>query len=171
MKKGILGLIVVTLLMTGCSSNIKDGVSYLEEGNYEKAITAFQFAINEEKNLGEANRGMALAYYELGQYMQAMEYFLEALENETEETASLYHLMGTSCMQYGDYENTLVYFDKVLLLEDCTDTMKKEMMFNKIVVYEQMMDWDSAKIAVDNYLNSYPDDEKAIKEAEFLETR
>ncbi len=171
MKKEILGLLAAVLLMTGCSSNIKDGVACLEEGKYEDAITAFQFAINEEKNLGEANRGMAIAHYELGSYEEAVEYFEEALANETEETASIYHLMGTSCMQYEDYENALVYFEKALLMEDCADAMKKEMMFNKVVIYEKMMDWDNAKIAVDNYLHSYPDDEMAIKESEFLETR
>ena len=171
MKKEILGLLAAVLLMTGCSSNIKDGVSYLEEGNYDKAITAFQFAINEEKNIGEANRGMALAYYELGNYEEAVECFKSALENESEETASLYHLMGSSYMQLEDYENAITYFEKALLFEDCTDEMRKEMMYNKVVAYEKMMDWDSAKIAVDNYLNSYPDDEMAIKESEFLETR
>ena len=74
-------------------------------------------------------------------------------------------------VQPEDYENAITYFEKALLFEECTDEMRKEMMYNKVVAYEKMMDWDSAKIAVDNYLKSYPDDEMAIKESEFLETR
>lgn len=171
MKKGILGLIIAALLMTGCASNIKEGVEFLEEGRYEDAIKVFQEDIEEGKHLGEANRGIAIACYELGNYKEAVEYFKEALANETEETASIYHLMGTCCMQYEDYENALSYFEKALLMEDCTEEMSREMLFNKVVAYEKMMDWKSAKIALESYLQLYSEDEMAIKELEFLETR
>lgn len=170
-RKGILGLVILMLLLSGCASNIREGVSLLEDGKYEEAIDAFQADVDKEKNLDEAYRGIALAYYELGSYMEAVDYFSMALENEAEETASIYHLMGTSCMQYGDYENAISNYDKALKMEDCTDEMKKEMMFNKIAAYENMADWESALDAVSEYLKVYPDDERALKEAEFLETR
>lgn len=170
-RKGILGLVILMLLLSGCASNVRKGVSLLEDGKYEEAIAKFQEDVDEEKNLDEAYRGMAIAYYELESYQEAAEYFSMALENKAEETASIYHLMGTCCLQYGDYENTIANYDKALAMEDCTDEMKKEMMFNKIAAYENMADWESAKTAVSEYLESYPDDERALKEAEFLKTR
>lgn len=170
-KKGIIGLLILMLLLSGCASNTSKGVSFLEDGKYEDAIASFQAELDEGKNLDEASRGMALAYYELGSYMEAMSYFEDALANGAEETASIYHLMGTCCLQYGDYENTIANYEKALAMEDCTDDMKKEMMFNKIAAYEKLADWEAAKTAVAEYLESYPDDERAVKEADFLESR
>lgn len=170
MKK-IIGIMIVALLLTGCGSNASKGVSLLEEGKYEEAVEKFQADIEKEKNLDDAYRGMGIAYYEMGNYEEAVQYFEEALANETEETASIYHLMGTSCMLSEDYENTIVYYEKALKMEDCTDEMKQEMMRNKIVAYEKMLEWDSARNAAAEYLESYPDDEAVQKEAEFLKTR
>ena len=39
------------------------------------------------------------------------------------------------------------------------------------VDYEKMEDWESAEVKLEEYLESYPNDKAAKKEAEFLETR
>ena len=49
--------------------------------------------------------------------------------------------------------------------------MMQEMRFNEIVAYEQAGDIESARSKLADYTADYPDDEKAAKEAEFLETR
>ena len=56
-------------------------------------------------------------------------------------------------------------------MEDCSDIMKREMLFNTVVSYEKLGDWDNAKEKVSEYNEQYPGDSKAEKEAEFLETR
>lgn len=171
MKKGIIGILILTMLLCGCSSKLEDGVLLLEDGQYEEAIETFEAQIEKEKQLDEAYRGIAIANYELGNYEEAVVNFEKALENEAKETAAMYHLMASACMKYEDYENAMKYYDMVLGMEDCTDEVKKEILFNKIVIYEKSADWESAKEAVDTYLESYPDDERVIKEAEFLKTR
>lgn len=45
------------------------------------------------------------------------------------------------------------------------------MRYNLIVSYEKLEDWGNAKQEVADYLENYPDDEAAQKEAAFLETR
>ena len=170
-KKLLAGLLVVTMLLGGCGSNIRDGVAYLEEGKYEEAIAAFEAQVTEEKQLDEAYRGIAIANFELENYKECVAYFEKALENEAEQTASMYYLMATSCMQYEDYENAVKNYDLVLGMEDCSEEMKKEVLFSRVVAYEKMLDWDSAREAVNEYLQLYPDDEQAAKEAGFLETR
>lgn len=45
------------------------------------------------------------------------------------------------------------------------------MKFNVVSAYEQMEDWESAMSKLQEYLQEYPDDEKAQKEMTFLETR
>ena len=170
-KKGIISLVIILVLLSGCASNVRKGITLLEDGKYEEAICIFQEEIDDKKNLDEANRGIGIAYFEQGNYTEAKASFEEALERGAEETASIYHLLGTCSMKSEDYISAVKYYDKALKLEDCTEEMKKEMLFNKIAAYEKSADWESAKEAVSKYLEVYPDDEKAIKEAEFLKTR
>lgn len=171
MRKSIIGIMILTMLLCGCSSHLEDGVLLLEEGKYEEAITSFEAQIEKEKQLDEAYRGIAIANYELGNYEVVVENFEKALENEAKETVAMYHLMASACMECEDFENAIKYYDKVLAMEDCTDEIKKEILFNKISIYEGWADWESAKEAVNTYLELYPDDERVIKEAEFLQTR
>ena len=79
--------------------------------------------------------------------------------------------MATSYMQMEDYENAVAHYDLVLGMEDCTEEMKQEALFNRVVAFEKMSDWDSAREAVQTYLQIYPEDERAIKESDFLKTR
>ena len=69
------------------------------------------------------------------------------------------------------YEEAVSAFEKGMSMEDCSDTMKQEMLFNTVVSYEKLGDWDNAKEKVSEYNEQYPGDSKAEKEAEFLETR
>jgi len=45
------------------------------------------------------------------------------------------------------------------------------MRFNQIVCYERLGDWENAKAKMTEYLQVYPDDAKAKREAKFLQTR
>lgn len=172
MKRFRLGvLLVAACLMMGCTTNIKDGITFLEEEKYEEAIACFEKDIAEKKNLDEAYRGMAIAQYELGEYSDAIDSFENALKNETEETATIYSLMAASCLQMEEYENALDYYAKALKMEDCTEELKQEILYNEIAAYQELGAWDTVKEKVASYVERYPDDERMDKTAEFLETR
>ena len=47
----------------------------------------------------------------------------------------------------------------------------QEMRFNQIVCYEKLGDWENAKTKIAEYIQVYPDDADAQREAKFLETR
>ena len=64
MKK-IIGIVVLLLVLTGCSGNIKDGVAMLQDGKYEEAMQVFEKHIQKERNLDEAYRGYGIACFEL----------------------------------------------------------------------------------------------------------
>ena len=70
MKK-LVGLMALLLVLTGCAGNIKDGISLLEEGKYEKAIEVFQEDVKKGRNLDEAYRGLGIAHFELKDYESA----------------------------------------------------------------------------------------------------
>lgn len=183
MKKKILILAMMsTVLLSGCAGALKDGAEALESGDYETAAASFQKAVSEKgdrEDMAAAYKGLGMADYELGSYADALEAFESAVDNGAEQTAELYNLMGVSAMQTGDYEKGLEYIQAGLALTDAassdgesTDSgLIQEMEYNEIVCMERQADWESAKEKIAAYIEKYPDDETAQKEAEFLETR
>lgn len=63
-------LVMTGVLLTGCmgTNYLEEGVSQLEEKQYEEASKSFQKEIDEEKNLDEAYRGMGIAYFEMEEF-------------------------------------------------------------------------------------------------------
>ena len=47
----------------------------------------------------------------------------------------------------------------------------QEMLFNQIVCYEKLSDWENAKSKIAEYIQVYPDDADAQREAIFLQSR
>ena len=164
-------ILAAVCMLIGCSSNIKDGVTYLEEENYEAAISCFEEDIAEEKHLGDAYRGMGIAQYELGKYHEAIDSFENALGNKEEATATIYTLMATCYLQVEEYESALDYYKKALGMKDCTEELKQEILFNEIAIYQELSDWETLKEKVADYVKAYPEDDRMDKTAEFLETR
>lgn len=170
MKK-IIGLTTLLLLLAGCAGNVKDGVAYLEDGEYEKAAEAFQKDVEKERNLDEAYRGLGIAYFEMEEYEAAVEAFELALKCETEETAIFCSFLGASYLKTEEYDKALDAYERGLACEELTEELEQEIQYNLIAVYEYMGNWEAAKKQMDKYVEKYPDDARVEKEVEFLETR
>ena len=153
MKRGkaLLAIFSAGLLLTACGNPSEKGVEYLEKGEYDQAVEQFEQAIEKNKNTGDAWRGIGIAKWEQKDYKGARNAFRKALDNNAEKTGTIYNLG--------------------LEQDDVSKKMKKEMKYNIIVAYEKMEDWESAEVKLEEYLESYPNDKAAKKEAEFLETR
>ena len=97
----------------------------------------------------------------------------------------MYNLLGISAMKLEAYDSALEAFESGIEFPE-TETYQdaegneqtvdyaavlQEMKFNRIVCLEKRLDWEKAKEAIETYINEYPDDETAQKEAEFLSTR
>lgn len=120
------GLILVSaaVLLGGCAMGGADGtktaqgVSSLEEGEYQRALTLFQDAVEEGEQEMLAYRGMGIAYLGLAQYEDAEDAFEAALEcsddrqPENVQDISLY--LATAQYRNGNYEETVI---------TCTDIM------------------------------------------------
>ena len=86
--KCVLLTVIVAVLVFGCGKNpAKQGVEYLEDGEYKKAIEQFEEAIEKEKNVGDAYRGIGIAKWEMEDYEGACEAFKNALENDAKKRA------------------------------------------------------------------------------------
>ena len=177
--------VMAAVLTGGCANPDKAGAKALENGDYEEAAAQFEQAASSDdaKEAAEGYRGLGMTYDETGDYEAALEAFGKAIDGGAEQTVQLYNLAGISAMQCSDYATALEYIQAGLALADTEPSdqengeaesyadMIREMKFNEIVCYEQQADWENARQKVTEYLEDYPDDEAAQKEAEFLATR
>ena len=94
-----------------------------------------------------------------------------AIEQGTKETVTIHSIMGNCAMQTKDYEKAVEHYEAALSMKDISDELKKETRYNLIAAYEYAGNVDKAKEKLEEYIADYPDDESALREAEFLETR
>ncbi len=136
-------------------------------GNYTDARNYLENARS------KGNRGEEV-FLLLGQSYEALNdsaYALTLYEEYIKESpsAAIYNQMGLCYAGKGDYENALASFEKGLSVEG--NAYRQELSYNQIVAYENLGDFDSAKKLMKTYLEQYPDDERAQREYEFLQTR
>ena len=83
--------------------------------------------------------------------------------------ASIYNQLGLCELTIGDYEEALNAFQAGIAMEG--NQLMQTLKFNEIVAYEYLGEFDKATLLMKEYLQLYPDDEKALREYEFLQTR
>lgn len=172
MKKRIVVLVLCMLVsLTGCGSLVDKGTELLEEEKYEEAQAVFQESIEKDKELSEAYRGLGIAYMEQGEYEKALWAFEKALGEETKETAVLDNLMGVCALKSEQYQKAVNFFEKALDSSELVEELQREIGWNLVVSYEGLGEYQKAKDKLEQYLEVYPDDEKALKEQEFLNTQ
>lgn len=168
----IAAVFLIVPMLAGCKGNPSEkGVEYLEAGQYEEAVEAFEEAVEDEVNIGDAYRGIGIARWEQEDYEGALDAFRNALENGAKMTGTLYNFLGSCELKLNNPVSTQNYFRLGIGMEDSSGELLQEMKYNMVVAYEQAKDWESAKVTLDEYIAEYPDDETALKEKEFLATR
>lgn len=165
-----------------------DGVNYLQVAmdsndksmtDYDKGRMCFYLGdysrarnyLEQARSAGEKSEDLMLylgqSYKNLGDTAYTISMYEGFLGDNP--SASIYNQLGMLYAADGNYELAIEAFDKGLSLEG-TDT-RQELLFNRIVAYENMGDFNSAKAMMSEYLVDYPNDKEAIKENNFLQTR
>ena len=72
-------------------------------------------------------------------------------------------------MEMKDYQGALEAFQKAMNIED--NGMMQVLKMNEVVAYEKLGEYKQAAVLLNSYLKTYPDDETAKREYEFLKTR
>ena len=171
MKKIGIIVILVGVMLCGCTGNIKQGRTFLEEEKYKEAKTTFDKDIQAEKHLGEAYYGKGIACFELKEYEEAVENFETAVLFGVEEDAVFHSFLAAAYMATERYESAIKAYRNALAYEEITAELKQEGRYNLIVAYEKMGDWESAKKELKSYVKDYPDDTRIKRDADFMETR
>lgn len=164
-------LTICVIFLSGCANAMKEGTEQLASKEYSEAVKSFGEAIQDGKNVGEAYHGQGIAYWELQEYEKCKAALEKALENGVKGTPNIYQTLGDACMELGEYEEALSFYWKGMGCDGLTEEQLQAMLYNEVMAYEGLKDWDGAKVKIAAYVEKYPDDTDAQKEAEFLETR
>ena len=99
-------------------------------------------------------------YYELG----CVYYYLE----DTEKTAAQNGLALCDIAEE-NYDAALEHIESGL--EEASGQDRENLLFNQIVVYEKKLDFAQAKTLMTSFLEEFPDNEAAVRENQFLQSR
>lgn len=147
-------------------SSYDKGRLYFYLGNYTYARNYLEQARSDNRT-----EEVLLLLGQSYEYLNDREYALTLYSDYVAQnpSAAIYNQMGMCYASMGDYENALSSFQKGLSVDG--NSYKQELSYNEIIAYENIGDFVSAKRLMEEYLASYPDDERAQREYEFLQTR
>lgn len=137
---------------------------YLEE--YQSAYLALETA--KDQGGAEASLYLGKSYEATGDYNYAASVYNNYLAKDTSD-ARIYNQLGLCEMARGDYRAALSAFQSGMQIEG--NEMMQSLLFNEAVVYEYLHDYRQAAVLMESYLKTYPDDQVARREYDFLSTR
>lgn len=142
------------------------GRIYYYLGEYQKAYLALEEA--REKGTAESYLYLGKAYEATGDYNYASSVYNSYLAKDS-SNAEIYNQLGLCEMAKKEYQKALDAFRTGQKIEN--NGIMQTLSFNEIVTYEYLGEYKKAAVLLDSYLKLYPDDEKALREQEFLKTR
>lgn len=147
-------------------SDYDGGRLYYYLQDYDNAKNSLERA----RDTGSAEAALFLGrtYEALGDFNYASSVYSNYLGSNP-DTPEIQNQLGICKMRMGDYEAALTAFASGLACED--KTYMQTLKYNEIAAYEYLSQFKKATVLMESYLQSYPDDEKAKREYEFLKTR
>ena len=161
------------ILMRALEIEPENAADYCARGKVCYVMQDYEGAKQELKQALEGNDQEAVLM--LGKVYLAMEDVASARSmyqdylNGDENKAKAYNGLAMCDIYEKNYDSALENITKGLACED--ESEEQNLRFNEIVVYEYKLDFDTARTKMETYLELYPDDEEALREAEFLSTR
>ncbi len=140
---------------------------YVKLEQYDKAIAIYDQMIEKKADDSKNYMMKGNCYMKQKQIKKALETYKTGYE-ATQDTILLPNL-AYCYIKRENYDKAMEVVKKGLASED--ESIKQELLFDEIVLYEKKMDYETAYEKAKEYVNLYPDDENGIKELTFLETR
>lgn len=137
------------------------------QGNNTQALE--EFTVISEQDFVDSYLYMGDIYLESGDNTSAVSYYELYLQQTQPKNASFYSKLSTCYLNVKSYSKALDAAQKGLSYAGSVD--KKNLLRNEIIAYENLGDYETAYTKMQAFLSSYPEDEEAKREMEFLATR
>lgn len=147
-------------------SDFNRGRMYFYLGDYSSARNSLEKAKDTSGSV-EVISMLGQTYEKLGDYNYAASVYSNYLSVTPD--AQIYNLLGLCDLKIEEYQGALAAFQAGIAIEG--NQLMQVLKFNEVVAYEYLGDFKQATVLMQKYLSTYPDDEKAQREYEFLQTR
>ena len=142
------------------------GRIYYYMKDYDSAVRELTTAINDGADSAVLLLGKVYIAKEDASSAKSMyQKYLESGENK----AKAYNGLALCDIYDKNYDSALANIEKGLA--EHNEEERQELLYNEIVAYEYKLDFETAKEKMASYLQAYPDDEAAIRENDFLQSR
>lgn len=145
----------------------QQGKFYYYLGQYEDARNSFEKASSSIDTV-EMILFLGKTYEALGDANYAASLYSGFIDRHA-DAAEVYNQLGLCKLKAGEYSSALEAFENGSAIEN--NTIMQSLNYNEIVAYEYLTDFKKAAVLMEAYLKVYPDDQKALREYEFLKTR
>lgn len=147
------------------ASAYNHGLDLASQGNYAKAVEEFQRALEIDPLFSDAAFNLAVTYQKLGLHRNAIT-VLEGLTARHPENAGYLFALGNSLFHSGELRSARDSFEDAL----STDPGHDKSLFSLAVVYEKTGDMEKAIKLWREYLERFPDSERAESARSRLES-
>lgn len=137
---------------------------YMEDYNKAKEYLESAYKAGDQ----EALYWEAELYWQMKNEDYAVTLYQEYLEGEP-EYQSAYERVASYQMKQGNYDDALATLEAGIALGDKGNL--RSLLASEVAVYEYKGDFATAKLKMESYLESYPEDQDAAREYVFLQTR
>lgn len=133
-------------------ANVKLGMAYLQKGDRENALRAFNSAIEQDKKSAEAHQGMALIHQRNGESERAEKSFKKALKGRADFSKSSVRISyGRFLYSQERYKEALEFFETSA--EDITYVGRAKAFYHLGLTHKQLGNPLIAKASFDRALN------------------
>ncbi len=147
-------------------SNTWRGRIYLMQEDYENAQKELEQAL--EKEEPDVSLYLGELYEATGEKDKAEEFFTSYVESHTGDTQVL-EILADLALGRNDYAKAASYLEQAL--ETGKSANEQSLRRKLIQAYEYSGNFTSAKEQMESYVKDYPDDDEAVRENSFLQTR
>lgn len=161
------GYLEAALTASGKLSDYNKGVIEYYMGNFTDARSDLETA-KKSQNSENLTLYLGKTYEALGDATYAMTLYTDYIR-ENSSAGRIYEQLAECRIKAGDYEGALETIEAGLNLGGGEG--ESGLMFDRVIVYERLYDFASAKKSMEEYLQIYPDDSVAIRENVFLNSR
>lgn len=135
-------------------------------GETEEAISLLEEAIKGKEK--DAYFYLADVYEAIGEEEKAQENINAYIEGKDVDSYKLFEVANAE-LGRGNFDMAIQCLNQALELKSVPN--KQMIMKTLVIAYEHSRDFESAKKVMTEYIEAYPDDEEALREYTFLETR
>lgn len=143
------------------------GKVYYYMDDYENARTELTTAA--DKGSTEATLILGMVYMAQGDTSNARSFYQQYIDADGDDPAKGYNGLALCDISDGDYDSALQNISQGL--GDATSDEMRDLLFNEIVVYEKKLDLSTALSKAQEYVQTFKDDDAAVKELTFLQSR